>query len=195
MNSVKTRTIRTSAFWGYPPPPHDYPYYWFILNPKLKQDKLKVTNLKNLPKLQICEIWKTLYMRHTFWSCLIRCVNMKWIQWVLWKIQSGHHSVHRRTDGRTEGQMDKVKPVYPLQLHWAEGISCACDSLAPWDNGSGLYIYIDNDICIEQPYVEKSTQDCGISRANALEIPQSCVNPPFYSGLNVLRLIGKNVLE
>ena len=42
---------------------------------------------------------------------------MKWIQWVLLKIQSRHDSVHRRTDGqtdgRTDGQTDKVIPVYP----------------------------------------------------------------------------------
>ena len=25
---VTTRTTRTPAFWGYPPSPHDYPYYW-----------------------------------------------------------------------------------------------------------------------------------------------------------------------
>ena len=35
--------------------------------------------------------------------------NMKWIRWVLLKIHSGHDSVHRRTDGQT----DKVIPVYP----------------------------------------------------------------------------------
>ena len=28
-----TRTTRTPAFWGYPPPPHDYPYHWVILDP------------------------------------------------------------------------------------------------------------------------------------------------------------------
>ena len=39
----------------------------------------------------------------------MRCANMKWIQQVLLKIQSGHDSVHRRTDVQT----DKVKPVYP----------------------------------------------------------------------------------
>ena len=38
---------------------------------------------------------------------------MKWIRWVLLKIQSGHNSLHRRTDGRTDGQTDKVIPVYP----------------------------------------------------------------------------------
>ena len=35
--SVSTRTTRTPAFWEYPPPPHDYPYYWFISDPKSKK--------------------------------------------------------------------------------------------------------------------------------------------------------------
>ena len=90
-------------------PPHDYPYHWVILDPKSKDDKVKVTNFKNSPKFQIFEFWNGHYTRHTFWSCLIRCANMKWIQWVLLKIQSGDDSVHRRTDGQT----DKVIPVYP----------------------------------------------------------------------------------
>ena len=96
-------------FWGYPPPPHDYPFNWVILDPKSKDDKVKVTNFKNSPKFQIFEFWNGHYTRHTFWSCLIRCANMKWIRWVSLKIQSGHNSVHRRTDGQT----DKVIPVYP----------------------------------------------------------------------------------
>ena len=95
-----TRTTRTPAFWGYPPPPNDYPYHWVILDPKSKEDKVKVTNLKNSPKFQIFEFWNGHYTRHTFWSCLIRCAHMKWIRWVLLKIQSGHDSVHRRTDGQ-----------------------------------------------------------------------------------------------
>ena len=78
-------------------------------NNKSKEDKVKVTNLKNSPKFQIFEFWNGHYTWHTFWSCLIRCANMKWIQWVLLKIQSGHDSVHRRTDGQT----DKVILVYP----------------------------------------------------------------------------------
>ena len=109
LRPIKTRTTRTPAFWGYPPPPHDYPYHWVILDPKSKEDKVKVTNLKNSPKFQIFEFWNEHYTRHTFWSCLIRCANMKWIQWVLLNIQSGHDSVHQRTVGQT----DKVIPVYP----------------------------------------------------------------------------------
>ena len=40
----KTRTTRTPA------PHHDYPYLWFTSDPKSKQDKVKVTNLKNCQK-------------------------------------------------------------------------------------------------------------------------------------------------
>ena len=47
---ITTRTIRMPVFWGYPPPPHDYQYYWVILDPKSKYDKVKVTKLKNPPK-------------------------------------------------------------------------------------------------------------------------------------------------
>ena len=46
----RTRTTRTLKITP-PPPPHDYPYYWVILDPKSKEDKVKVTNFKNLPKL------------------------------------------------------------------------------------------------------------------------------------------------
>ena len=96
-----TRTTRMPAFWVYPPPPHDYPYYWVILDPESNEDKVIITNLKNLPKFQLFELSNKLYMQHTSWSCLIRCANTKWTQQVLLKLQSGHDSVHRRTDRRT----------------------------------------------------------------------------------------------
>ena len=57
--------------------------------------------------------FKTLhYTRHTFWSYLIRCVNMKLIRLVLWKLQSGHESVHRRTDRRTDGRRETSIPPF-----------------------------------------------------------------------------------
>ena len=126
----ETRTTRTPAFWGYPPPPHDYPYHWVILDPKSKEDKVKVTNLKKSPKFQIFEFWNGHYTRHTFWSCLIRCANMKWIRWVFLKIQSGHDSVHRctdgQTDGRTDGRTDRLTRWYqytpPINFVEAGGI-------------------------------------------------------------------------
>ena len=118
-----TRTIRKPAFWGYPPPPYDYPYHWVILDPKSKEDKVKVTNLKNSPKFQIFELWNWHYMRHTFWSCLIRCANMIWIRWVLLKIQSGHDSVHRWTDGQGDTS------IPPFQPRWSGGYN-----KVPWSS-------------------------------------------------------------
>ena len=62
---VETRTTRTPAFWGYPTPPHNYPYYWIILDPKSREDKVKVKNLKNLPKFHIFLILtQTLHATH-----------------------------------------------------------------------------------------------------------------------------------
>ena len=113
-HQIKTRTTRTPAFWGYPPPPHDYPYHWVILDPKSKDDKVKVTNFKNSPKFQIFEFWNGHYTRHTR-SCLIRCANIKWIRWVLLKTQRGHDSVHRRTDGQGDTS------IPPYQLCWSGG--------------------------------------------------------------------------
>ena len=106
---IHTRTTRTPAIWRYPPPPHDYPYLWVILDPKWKEDKVKVTIFR------IFEFWNGHYTLHTFWSCLIRCANMKWIRWVLLKIQSGHDSVHRGTDGQGDTS------IPPFQLRWSEG--------------------------------------------------------------------------
>ena len=54
----ETRTTRTPEFWGYPPPPHDYPYHWVILDPKSKEDKVKFTNLKNSPKFHNEYSWR-----------------------------------------------------------------------------------------------------------------------------------------
>ena len=72
-----TRTTRTPAFWGYPPPPHDYPYYWpvdfesqvhtidqFISDPKSKQGE-RWKNKKNLRKIEILEFCYKLNTWHT----------------------------------------------------------------------------------------------------------------------------------
>ena len=93
------------AFWGYPPPPHDYPHYWGILDPKSKYDKVKVTNLKNLPKFQIIVFWKKQHTWHTFWSCLIRCANMKRIQQVFLDREQTRFCPQR--DRQTDRQTDR----------------------------------------------------------------------------------------
>ena len=69
---------------------------------------------KEIAKIQILEFFTKLNARHT-WSLLIRCVNMKWVRLVLWKIHSGH-------DSSTDGQTSKVKPVHPHSTSWSGGI-------------------------------------------------------------------------
>ena len=106
--SNKTRTTRTPAFWGYPSPPHDYPYYWVILHPKWKEDKVKVTNSKNLPNYKFLNFKQTLHGTHP----LMLLDKM-------WKYEMVPTSIvedtertrfcpqtDRRTDGRTEGRAD-----------------------------------------------------------------------------------------
>ena len=110
-------TLKTGVQWT--PFYAFFCYYWVILYPKSKGDKVKVTNLKNLPKFQIFEFLKQFCMRHTFLSCFMIFANMKWIRWVLLKLPSGHHFIYRRTDGRTDGQGETSIP--PFQLLWSEG--------------------------------------------------------------------------
>ena len=73
--------------------------------------------VKILSKIQIWE-FQNCNTQH-IWSCLIRCVNRKWIRQVLWKIQSGHDFL-LQMDGQTyrwpNRRMDRVKPVYPRQI-------------------------------------------------------------------------------
>ena len=112
-----------------PPPPrlmitHTIESYgWSHMDPKSKEDKVKVTNLKNLPKFQSFEFWNKHYIWHTFWSCLIWCANTKWIRRVLLKIQSRHDSVHRRTDGKRWNQYT------PLSTSLKRGASLEISSM------------------------------------------------------------------
>ena len=78
------------------------------------QDKIKVTNVKMLPKMQLLIIFNKLNKQITFSSWLIRCVKMKWIWQALWKIQSGHDSVHRWMDRWT-----RWNQYTPLQIRWS----------------------------------------------------------------------------
>ena len=112
---IITRTTRTPAFWGYPPPPQDYhtiESYW-ISSQKKTKSKLQIYKIRQ--NFKFLKFWNGYYMQHTFWSCLIRCASMKWIRWVLLKIQSGHDSVHRWTDGQGNTS------ILPFQLRWSGG--------------------------------------------------------------------------
>ena len=77
---------------------------------------------KTESKLQIwkkCQKFKLTTLQHTFGSCLKICLNMKWIWLVLWKLQSGHDSVHRQIDGQTNGRCETSIPHF--QLRWNGG--------------------------------------------------------------------------
>ena len=143
-----TRTTRTPAFWWYPPPPHDYPYYWVILDPKSKEYEVKVTNLKNSPKF------------HFFFlnfGTNITCDTPSQVAWQDVQIWNGSDKFCWRyraeTILSTDGQTDKVKPVYP-PFNFVEvgGITtnliimagCWCLGIDKWFNptlGNG-YIYL-----------------------------------------------------
>ena len=133
-----TRPTRTPAFWEYSPSPHDYPYYWFILDPKSKHDEVKVINFGSL------EFCKNIYMRHIFWGCLIRCINMQWIQQLLLRIQSGYNSVH--------GRADNMKPVYPPFNFVEVGVQLL-----------GIFITFVEEILVM--YLSGLVQDCGNTTA------------------------------
>ena len=83
----------------------DPPLSWLPLllshiGSQVKRRQSQSYRFKEFAKFQMFEFLNKRYTWHTFWSCLIRCANLKWIQQVLLKIQSGHDSVHGWTDGR-----------------------------------------------------------------------------------------------
>ena len=89
--------------------PYDYPFYWFNIGSQVKTRQSQSYKFKEFAKTSNFLNFEQNYTLLTFWSCLIRYVNMKRIQEELLKMQSGHDCVHRWTDGQT----DKVKQVYP----------------------------------------------------------------------------------
>ena len=95
-----------------PPPPHDYPFYWVILDPKSKEYKVKVTNLKNLPNFQFFNVKKTLHATHLLNLLDKMCkyeINLTSI------VEDTERTpLCPKTNRRTDGRTDKVKPVYPL---------------------------------------------------------------------------------
>ena len=113
-----TRTTRTPAFWW-------YPCRLMITHTDLKSKeyKVKVTNLKNLPKLQICIILKQfLHMTH-FLKLLDKMCKYEMDPTSI--VEDTERTrfcpqTHGRTDGRTDGQGETSIP--PFQLRWSGGI-------------------------------------------------------------------------
>ena len=68
-----TGAIKMPAFWEYPVPLHDYPYYRYISGPfhsQSNQNKVKVTNLKKYwPKFKFCNFAQNLTC-DTYWEII-----------------------------------------------------------------------------------------------------------------------------
>ena len=96
-----------------------------------------------------------LNMWHTFCSSLIICVNMKEIWLVLLKIQSGHNFVNRLTDGQTEGraegQTEKVNQYTPLNFIGGGGGGGGGWGWGAWGDG----IMSVNYLILHMPVLEK----------------------------------------
>ena len=117
-NALITRTTRRPSFWGYPLPPHDYPCHWVILDPKSKEDKVKVTNLKN------SNFWilkRALHATHLLKlldkMCKYEMDPMSIVENT--ERTRFYGQTDRRTDGQTDGQGDTSIP--PFQLRWSRG--------------------------------------------------------------------------
>ena len=62
-----------------PPAAPWLPILVICIRSQVKKRQSQSYKFKKLPKIEIFKFCKKLYMQHTFWSCLIRCINMKWI--------------------------------------------------------------------------------------------------------------------
>ena len=116
-----TRTTRTPAFWGYPSPPDDHPYYWVILDPKSKEDKVKVTNLKNLPIFFFWNLWILKQTSHV--THLLKLLD-KMCKYEMDPTNivedTGQTRFCPQTDRGTDGQGETSIPHF--QLRWSRGI-------------------------------------------------------------------------
>ena len=75
-----TRTTRMPAFWYTPAAPW-LPILVIHIRSQVKLRQSQSYKFKKkLSIIKILEFCKKLYTWHTFWSCLIRCINMKWLQ-------------------------------------------------------------------------------------------------------------------
>ena len=110
--SWMTRTTRTPAFWGYPPPPNDYPYHW------VKRRQSQNYKFKIFAKIINFLILKgALHATH-----LLKLLD-KMCKYEMDPMSIVEDTERTRfcpqTDRRTDGQGDTSIP--PFQLRWSGG--------------------------------------------------------------------------
>ena len=92
------------AFW-WSPPPKWLPILLSHIGSQVKRRQSRSYIFKEFAKISNLLILKqTLHVTHLL-KLLDKMCNIKWIWRVLLKIQSGHDSVHRRTDGQTRWKL------------------------------------------------------------------------------------------
>ena len=101
---IWTRITRTPAFWGYPLPPHDYTYHWFILDPKSKQRRQRFKKFAKTSNFLILK--KKIHVTH----------HLKLLAKIC-KYEMDPMSIAEDTEWTrflsTDGLTDKAKPIYP----------------------------------------------------------------------------------
>ena len=115
-----------------PPPPHDYPYYWVILDPKSKEDKVKDTNLKNSPKFNF-------FKQTSHATYILKLLDN------MCKYEMDPASIVEDTElTRFCPQTDRRtrwNQYTPFQLHWSGGYNkvaanerrhCTCNVVSQW---------------------------------------------------------------
>ena len=116
----KTRTTRTPAFWGYPPPPQDYPYHRVILDPK---SKVKVTNLQSYKFKKFAKISNFFILKWALHATHLLKLLDKMCKYEMDPMSIVEDTERTRfcpqTDRRTDGQGDTSIP--PFQLRWSGG--------------------------------------------------------------------------
>ena len=126
--SGKTRTTRMPAFWDTPCHPmitHSSDSYQI---PSQNKTKSKLQILKHCQKYKFC---KKLYTRHTSWNCLIRGINMKWIQPELWALHSGHGMWDGRR-GRNQYTPQQLRIIIRWPLTATDVLSSVAHSAFLW---------------------------------------------------------------
>ena len=111
--SEPTRTTRTPAFWGYPPPPNDYPYHWVILDPKSKESQIH--KLKKIAKISNCWILqRALHATHLLKLLDKMCKYEMDPMSIVEDTERTRFCPQtvRRTDRRTDGQGDTSIPPF-----------------------------------------------------------------------------------
>ena len=116
LSSKATQTrSRTPAFWGYPLLCHGYPHYSLILDPKWK-DKIKVTILKNLPKIQIFEFWREKKTFQVIHSLLLDKMSKYEMDLASIVEDTERTRFHPQTDRWTDGQVETSIPPFQHSL-------------------------------------------------------------------------------